>query len=114
MVMLVNAGKVAKNWNKSQYKGIVTRSVVVFVVRDGNPKKIRTWQDLVKPGVQVVTPNPFTSGGAKWNVMAAYGAQLRAKKTHKQAVAYLKTLFNDHVVSLDKSAREALQTSSAA
>ena len=79
-------------------------------MRDGNPKKIRTWQDLVKPGVQVVTPNPFTSGGAKWNIMAAYGAQLRAKKTHKQAVAYLKTLFSDHVVSLDKSAREALQT----
>jgi sulfate transport system substrate-binding protein len=110
MTTLVNKGLVAKTWNKNRYKGIVTRSVVVFVVRDGNPKKIRSWQDLVKPGVQVVTPNPFTSGGAKWNVVAAYGAELRAKKTHKQAVAYLKTLFDDHVVSLDKSAREALQT----
>jgi sulfate/thiosulfate transport system substrate-binding protein len=110
MTTLVNRGLVAKSWNKNRYGGMVTRSVVVFVVRDGNPKHIRTWQDLVKPGVQVVTPNPFTSGGAKWNVMAAYGAQLRAKKTHKQAVAYLRTLFKDHVVSLDKSAREALQT----
>jgi sulfate/thiosulfate-binding protein len=110
MVSLVNRGLVAKTWNKNQYEGMITRSVVVFVVRDGNPKHIRTWQDLIKPGIQVVTPNPFTSGGAKWNIMAAYGAQLRAKKTHKQAVAYLKTLFKDHVVSLDKSAREALQT----
>jgi sulfate/thiosulfate transport system substrate-binding protein len=113
MVSLVNKGLVAKNWNRNEYEGMITRSVVVFVVRDGNPKHIRTWEDLVKPGVQVVTPNPFTSGGAKWNVMAAYGAELRAKKTHKQAVAYLKTLFQDHVVSLDKSAREALQTFSA-
>ena len=110
MVSLVNRGFVARTWNKNQYEGMITRSVVVFVVRDGNPKHIRTWQDLIKPGIQVVTPNPFTSGGAKWNIMAAYGAQLRAKKTHKQAVAYLKTLFKDHVVSLDKSAREALQT----
>jgi sulfate/thiosulfate transport system substrate-binding protein len=110
MTVLVNKGLVAKTWNKNQYDGIITRSVVVFVVRDGNPKHIRTWQDLIKSGVQVVTPNPFTSGGAKWNIMAAYGAQLRAKKTHKQAVAYLRTLFKDHVVSLDKSAREALQT----
>src|SRR4051812_48298422 len=110
MTALVSKGLVAKTWNKNQYDGIVTRSVVCFVVRDGNPKHIRTWDDLVKPGVQVVTPNPFTSGGAKWNVMAAYGAQLRAKKTPKQAIAYLKTLFKDHVVSLDKSAREALQT----
>ena len=54
---------------------MVTDSLVVFVVRDGNPKKIKGWNDLVRPGVQVVTPNPFTSGGARWNVMAAYGAQ---------------------------------------
>ena len=58
-------------------------------VRKGNPKHIKTWDDLVKPGVEVITPNPFTSGGARWNVMAAYGAQLRAGKTDKQAIAYL-------------------------
>ena len=109
MQRLVSAGLVAKNWNKNAYGGFVTRSVVVFVVRNGNPKKIKTWDDLVKPGVQVVTPNPFTSGGARWNVMAAYGAQLRNKKTPKQAIAYLGELFR-HVVSQDTSARNALQT----
>jgi sulfate transport system substrate-binding protein len=106
---LVKAGLVPANWKKDAYRGMVTRSVVVFVVRDGNPKKIRDWKDLVRPGVEVVTPNVQTSGGAKWNVMAAYGAQLRARKTHKQAVDYLRQLYR-HVVSQDKSAREALQT----
>lgn len=109
MQRLVKAGFVAKNWKKNAYRGFVTRSVVVFVVRNGNPKKIKTWDDLVKPGVQVVTPNPFTSGGARWNVMAAYGAQLRNKKTPKKAIAYLGELFR-HVVSQDTSARNALQT----
>jgi sulfate transport system substrate-binding protein len=106
---LVNAGLVAKDWKNNAYKGIVTRSVVVFVVRNGNPKHIKNWSDLVKPGIEVLTPNPFTSGGARWNVMAAYGAQLRNKKTPAQAVKYLDTLFH-HVVVQDKSAREALQT----
>jgi sulfate transport system substrate-binding protein len=109
MQRLVDAGFVAKDWNRKQYGGFVTRSVVVFVVRNGNPKKIKTWDDLVKPGVEVVTPNPFTSGGARWNVMAAYGAQLRNKKTPAKAVKYLETLFK-HVVSQDTSARNALQT----
>jgi sulfate/thiosulfate transport system substrate-binding protein len=109
MTTLVRGGLVAPDWNKDAFKGMVTRSVVVFVVRDGNPKKIRDWKDLIKPGVEVVTPNVQTSGGAKWNVIAAYGAQLRAKRTHKQAVAYLRQLYR-HVVSQDKSAREALQT----
>jgi sulfate/thiosulfate-binding protein len=107
--LLVQAGLVAKTWKNNAYKGIVTRSVVVFVVRNGNPKKIKDWGDLVKPGVEVLTPNPFTSGGARWNVMAAYGAQLRKGKTHAQAVKYLDTLFH-HVAVQDKSAREALQT----
>jgi sulfate/thiosulfate-binding protein len=109
MDRLVQAKLVAKTWNQNQYKGFVTKSVVVFVVRDGNPKKIKTWDDLVKPGVQVVTPNPFSSGGARWNVMAAYGGQLRNKRTPKQAISYLGNLFK-HVVSQDTSARNALQT----
>jgi sulfate/thiosulfate-binding protein len=109
MNTLVNAGLVAKTWNRNAYRGVVSRSVVVFVVRNGNPKKLRTWDDLVKPGVEVVTPNPFTSGGARWNVLAAYGAALRSGKTPKQAEAYLKTLFS-HVVSQDTSARNALNT----
>jgi sulfate transport system substrate-binding protein len=81
--------------------------VVVFVVRDGNPKKIKGWGDLVKPGVQVISPNPLTSGGARWNVMAAYGAQRRAGKTDKQAIAYLYKLFK-HMPVQPASARDAL------
>jgi sulfate transport system substrate-binding protein len=106
---LVAKGLVARSWTANAHGGMVTRSVVVFVLRNGNPKHIRTWDDLLKPGVQVVTPNPFTSGGARWNVMAAYGAQLRAGRTHAQAVSYLRRLFK-HVVAQDKSARESLQT----
>jgi sulfate transport system substrate-binding protein len=106
---LVKTHLVSASWNKNGWKGMVTRSVVVFVVRNGNPKHVRDWEDLIKPGVQVVTPNPFTSGGARWNVMAAYGAMRRKGKTDKQAIAYLNKLFH-HVVSQDKSARESLQT----
>lgn len=109
MNTLVKAGIVAKSWNQNASHGFVSRSVVVFVLRNGNPKHIRTWDDLIKPGVDVVTPNPFTSGGARWNILAAYGAQLREKKTPKQAEAYLNTLFH-HVVSQDTSARNALNT----
>jgi sulfate transport system substrate-binding protein len=109
MDRLVGAGLVDKNWAGNKYKGFVSRSVVVFVLRNGNPKHIRDWSDLVKPGVDVVFPNPFSSGGARWDVMAAYGAQLRAGKTHKQAVAYLQELFR-HNVSQDTSARNALNT----
>jgi len=106
--MLVGKGLVPKNWNANSHRGIVSDSVVVFVVRDGNPKKIKGWGDLVKPGIQVITPNPFTSGGARWNVMAAYGAQRRAGKTDKQAIAYLYKLFK-HVPVQPDSARAALQ-----
>ena len=106
---LVQKHLVAQSWNKDKYHGMVTRSVVVFVVRDGNPKKLKTWTDLVKPGVQIVTPNPFTSGGARWNVMAAYGGALRAGKTPKQAQSFLAQMWK-HVVAQPASAREGLQT----
>ena len=106
---LVSAGLVDTTWDKNAYHGIVSKSVVVFVLRNGNPKHIRTWDDLVKPGVDVVFPNPFSSGGARWDVMAAYGSQLREGKTPKQAQAYLKQLFR-HNVSQDTSGRNALNT----
>jgi sulfate transport system substrate-binding protein len=106
--LLVGKGLVPKNWAANSHKGIVSDSVVVFVVRDGNPKHIKNWGDLVKPGVQVITPNPFTSGSARWNVMAAYGAQRKAGKTDKQAIAYLKTFFQ-HVPVQPDSARTATQ-----
>ena len=109
MTSLVKAGLIAKSWKKEPFHGIVTRSVVVFVVRKGNPKHIRTWNDLIKPGVGVLVPNVQTSGGAKWDVMAAYGAQRKLGKSHAQSVSYLDKLYA-HVVSQDKSAREALQT----
>jgi sulfate/thiosulfate transport system substrate-binding protein len=109
MTKLVDAGLVAKDWNADAHKGMITNSVAVFIVRKGNPRNIRTWDDLIKPGVEVIEPNPFTSGGAKWNIMAAYGAQLKAGKTPEQAAAYLLELFR-HVPVQDKSAREALQT----
>ena len=71
MTRLVKANLVAADWNTDQYKGMVTDSVVVIGTRKGNPKNIKTWDDLTKPGVEVITPNPFTSGGARWNIMAA-------------------------------------------
>ncbi|MGN6430649.1 MAG: sulfate ABC transporter substrate-binding protein [Gaiellaceae bacterium] len=106
VMTLVNKGIVPSNWNKNPYHGMVTDSVVVFVVRNGNPKHIHTWADLTKSGVQVITPNPFTSGGARWNVMAAYGAERAQGKTDKEAIAYLKKLFKN-VSVLPKSARDA-------
>ncbi|MDX6506774.1 MAG: sulfate/thiosulfate transport system substrate-binding protein [Gaiellaceae bacterium] len=106
--LLVGKGLVPKNWAANSHKGIVSDSVVVLVVRDGNPKHIKGWGDLIKPGVQVITPNPFTSGAARWNVMAAYGAQRKAGKTDKQAIAYLKKFFQ-HVPVQPDSARAALQ-----
>jgi sulfate/thiosulfate transport system substrate-binding protein len=109
MTRLVDAGLVDKNWSQNEHDGFVTDSVVVFMVRKGNPKNVRTWDDLVKDDVEVIEPNPFTSGGAKWNIMAAYGAQLEAGKSPQQARDYVAELF-DHVAVLDKSARESLQT----
>jgi sulfate/thiosulfate-binding protein len=106
---LVKAGLVDARWNRQSGRGMVTDSVVVFAVRDGNPKKIKSWDDLLKRGVQVITPNPFTSGGARWNVMAAYGAWLKLGKTNAQARAKLLQLFQ-HVAVQDKSARDSLNT----
>jgi len=107
--LLVDAGLVSPNWDKQSYHGIGADSVVVFALRPGNPKHIKSWADLIKPGVQVITPNPFSSGSAHWNVLAAYGAQRRLGKSDKQAAAYVQTLFQ-HVVSQDTSARNATNT----
>jgi sulfate transport system substrate-binding protein len=107
---LVDAGLVDADWNQNEHIGILTNSVVVFAVRPGNPKGIETWDDLLQEGVEVITPNPFTSGGAQWNIMAAYGAQLEQGKSDEEAIAYLRELFLEHVPVQDKSAREALQT----
>ena len=107
---LVDAGMVDADWNQNEYDGMLTNSVVVFAVRPGNPENIQTWDDLLREGIEVITPNPFTSGGAQWNIMAAYGAQLEQGKSDEEAIAYLRELFLEHVPVQDKSAREALQT----
>jgi sulfate/thiosulfate transport system substrate-binding protein len=109
MTRLVDADLVEKSWNRNEHKGMVTNSVVVFMVRKGNPKRIRDWDDLVTGDVEVLEPNPFTSGGAKWNIMAAYGAQLEKGRSAEDAEQYLAELFKN-VPVLDKSARESLQT----
>ena len=87
----------------------MTNSVVVFAVRKGNPKGIKTWDDIVKDGVEVITPNPFTSGGAKWNLMAAYGSQTAQGKSPQEGLDFLHKVLANTAVQ-DKSAREALQT----
>jgi sulfate transport system substrate-binding protein len=107
--LLVDVGLVDPSWAHQSYDGIAADTVVVFAVRDGNPKHIKGWDDLVRAGVQVVTPNPFSSGSAKWNVLAAYDAQRHLGKSDRQAVAYVQTLFR-HVVSQDTSGRNATNT----
>jgi sulfate transport system substrate-binding protein len=107
--LLVDAKLVSKNWNRNKYNGMVTNSIVTFLVRKGNPKNIRTWDDLIKPGVGIVQPNPVSSGGARWDVMAAYGQALAQKKTPSQALAYLQKYYKN-IVSQDKSGRDALNT----
>ncbi len=109
MTRLVESGVVAQDWNAGEHKGMVTDSVVVFIVREGNPKGIKSWDDLIKDGVEVATPNPFTSGGARWNVMAGYGAQLEQGRSPEEARQYLRALFANVTVQ-DKSARESLTT----
>jgi len=106
---LISKGLVANNWNKNKYNGMVTDSVVAFLVRKGNPKHITGWGDLTRKDVSVLTPNPFTSGGARWNVIAAYGAKRRQGASDKQAVNYVRQLFH-HVSVQDTSARNALTT----
>ena len=78
---LVDKGLVDKNWDKQSYNGVVWNSVVVFGLRNGNPKKIKGWNDLLKPGVGAVTVNPFTGGIAMWYILAGYVAQRRLGKT---------------------------------
>jgi sulfate transport system substrate-binding protein len=106
MDKLVSAGLVPSNWAANQYKGMVTDSVAVLIVRKGNPLGIHTWDDLIKPGVKVVTPNPLSSGSACWNLMAAYGAQLKEGKTAAQALAFVKALLQ-HTVSQPASGSDA-------
>ena len=107
MTRLVDAGLVDQSWNTTPNRGLVTTSVVAFVVRKGNPKHIKTWNDLLRPGVKVLTPNPFSSGAAKWNLLAAYGQASHAGKDPQAGLDYVRKLIA-HVPVQDKSGREAL------
>jgi sulfate transport system substrate-binding protein len=100
---------VDSNWDQGPTKGIVADSVVVIVVRKGNPKHITGWDDLVKPGVQIVTPDPASSGSAKWNLLAAYEHVIAEGGTDAQAKDYL-TKFFKNVVSKPSSGSDAAQT----
>jgi sulfate transport system substrate-binding protein len=106
---LVTAGLVDKGWNSDQYKGMITDSVAVIGTRKGNPKNIKTWEDLTRPGLQVLTPNPFTSGAAKWNILAVYGANSNKGADPTAGAAYLQALFKNVPVQ-DSSGRASLQT----
>ncbi|HEY1510842.1 MAG TPA: sulfate ABC transporter substrate-binding protein [Solirubrobacteraceae bacterium] len=110
MTRLVADKIVASSWDANPEKGMSSDSVVVFVVRKGNPKHITGWDDLIKSGVDVITPNPSTSGSARWNILAGYGAQLKEGKTQAQALDYVKTLLTKNVSVQDSSASAALQT----
>lgn len=103
---LEKAGLVDPDWDQGPNKGIVSTSVVVLGVRDGNPKDIRGWDDLVKPGVEVVTANPASSGAARWNALAAWGHVTENGGSEKEATAFVDKLFGN-VVSLTNSGRDA-------
>src|SRR5581483_9277711 len=110
MARLVKDGIVSKSWDANPQEGFSSDSLVVLVVRKGNPKHIAGWDDLTKPGVDVITPNPSTSGSARWNIMAGYGAQLKEGKSPAQALAYIKTLQTKNVSVQDLSGSAAMQT----
>ncbi len=107
---LVKAGLVAEDWNAGEHKGIPFGSVVTIVVREGNPKAIKTWDDLLEPGIEIVTPNPFSSGSAKWNLLAPYAEKSAGGKDAAAGLAYLDKLISDHVKVQPKSGREASET----
>jgi sulfate transport system substrate-binding protein len=104
---LVDKGLISPKWDKMSHNGVVWNSVVVFGLRDGNPKKIKAWNDLTRPGVGVVTVNPFTGGIAKWNILASYVAQRKSRKTEKQAIAWLQRFYRNNVVAQESSGSNA-------
>jgi sulfate/thiosulfate transport system substrate-binding protein len=107
---LVDAGLVAPDYAETEENGgVVQTSVVSFGVRPGNPKDIQDWDDLTREDVEVITPNPFTSGGARWNIMAAYGQVIENGGTEEEALAFVEQVLGNTVVQ-DASARDSLNT----
>jgi len=108
---IAQSGRIAKDWQKRLPDNSTPyTSTIVFLVRHGNPKQIHDWGDLIKPGVQVITPNPKTSGGARWNFLAAYvWARDQNGGSDEKAAAYMRALFKN-VPVLDSGARGATLT----
>jgi sulfate/thiosulfate transport system substrate-binding protein len=106
MQRLVDAGLVSEDWKSGDTKGIATSSVVTFVVREGNPEGIEGWEDLVQPGVEIITPNPASSGSAKWNILGAWAHVAGAGGSEEEAKAFV-TKFLDNTIALPASGREA-------
>ncbi|OOK80633.1 sulfate ABC transporter, sulfate-binding family protein [Mycobacterium kansasii] len=104
---LVKAGKVSKDWNADATKGIAFGSVVTLVVRAGNPKNIKDWDDLLRPGVEVITPSPLSSGSAKWNLLAPYAVKSEGGRNTQAGIDYVSTLVREHVKLRPGSGREA-------
>jgi sulfate transport system substrate-binding protein len=109
MTNLVAEGIVAEDWNQGEHAGILQNSVVSFLVREGNPKDITEWEDLIREDVEVLTPNPFSSGGARWNIMAAYGSQIEQGKSEEEALEFVRQVLENTSVQ-DKAASDALAT----
>jgi sulfate transport system substrate-binding protein len=104
---LVKAEKVAADWNADATKGLPFGSVVSLVVREGNPKNIRDWDDLLQPGVEVVTPSPLSSGSAKWNLLAPYAAKSNGGQNPEAGIDFVNKLVSEHVKTRPGSGREA-------
>jgi sulfate/thiosulfate-binding protein len=109
MTRLVDAGLIPEDWADNEYGGVLQESVVAFTVREGNPENIQDWDDLLRDDVEVITPNPFTSGGARWNIMAAYGQVLENGGTEEEALQFVADMLENTAVQ-DASASDALET----
>src|ERR1044071_1119075 len=110
---IADAGLITHDWHVPPYNGMVSTSVVVLAVRKGNPKNIHDWADLAQPGLEILTPDPKTSGGAQWNILALFGAALRGKiegvpaNDEAAAIEFLKSVLKN-VTAFDKGARESI------
>jgi len=109
---LVKAGLVEPNWKDGPHQGLVTRSLVVIGVRPGNPLKLQGWEDLERPGIGVLYPDPKTSGGAKWNINAIYGSAMLEDREHPNLQAGFERLakVQANVLNMDSSGRQSMAT----
>ena len=110
---IADAGLITHDWHIPPYNGMVSTSIVAFAVRKGNPHNIHDWADLAQPGLEILTPDPATSGGARWNILALYGAALRGQvkgvpaNDEAAATEFLKSVLKN-VTAFDKGARESI------